>query len=140
MVKITTLTEAAAGQKLCHLTQQPHQGNCCGSQCMAWQWGQAGRFTCSTKLLPRYAESAFEGYREDEVHELPDFETANFYQPIGDGWQFNTFDAGEDGWEAHWERDTDPEREGYCAALNHPMAVVAKLDEISTAIGEGVGE
>jgi hypothetical protein len=132
MSKITTHTEKAALHKSCY-----RQGACIASQCMAWSWIQAGRFTCNTGLLlPRYAESAFEGYLGNDDPEMPDLDAANFYQPIGDGWQFNTFEAGDDGWEAHWERDTDPERQGYCAALQHPLAVVGKLEEIITTIYE----
>jgi hypothetical protein len=137
MSNITTHTETQARRKHCHRT-----GACIASDCMAWQWTTADHLTCSTGLLPRYAESAFEGYGKDEEDEpeMPDLDAANFYQPIGDGWQFRTFEAGDDGWEAHWERDADPERKGYCAALQHPLAVMAKLEEIITAIGDGVGK
>ena len=131
-MSIATHTEQEAKQKLC--PKMMVQDECKGSHCMAWQWAAPEKLSCSTGLLPRYAESAFEGYREDDEHELPDFDVANFYQPIGDGWQFNTFDSGEDGWEAMWERDADPERKGHCAALQHPMAVVDKLEEIITTI------
>jgi hypothetical protein len=129
MSNITTHTETQARRKHCH-----RSGACIASDCMAWQWAKSARLSCSTSLLRSYTESAFEGYQGNVDPEMPDLDAANFYQPIGDGWQFNTFEAGDDGWEAHWERDTDPERQGYCAALQHPLAVVAKLEEITTTI------
>ncbi|MBJ6609238.1 MAG: hypothetical protein JG718_02680 [Candidatus Thiothrix moscowensis] len=127
-MSIATHTEQEAKQKLC--PKMMVQDECKGSHCMAWQWAVPEKLSCSTVLLRRYAESAFDGYRDGYAHEMPDLDPANFYQPTGEGWRFHTFEAGDEGWEAIWERDTDPERKGYCAALQHPMAVVNKLEEI----------
>ena len=131
-MSIATHTEQEAKQKLC--PKMMVQDECKGSHCMAWQWAAPEKLSCSTVLLRRYAESAFDGYRDGYAHEMPDLDPANFYQPTGEGWRFRSFEAGDEGWEAMWERDTDPERKGYCAALQHPMAVVDKLEEIITTI------
>lgn len=129
MGMIATYTVLQARHKQCH-----RDGACIAGDCMAWQWARSARLSCSTGLLPRYAESAFEGYQGNGDPEMPDLNAANFYQPVGDGWRFSTFEAGDDGWEAHWERDTDPEQQGYCAALQHPMAMSQKLDGILSAL------
>ncbi|MDX9989546.1 hypothetical protein [Thiothrix unzii] len=128
-MKMNTHTEQTAKQKLC--PKMMMQDECKGSHCMAWQWTAAKNLSCSTGLLRRYTESAFDGYRDDYAHEMPDLNPANFYQPTGEGWRFHNFEAGDEGWEAMWERDTDPERKGYCAALQHPMAIVDKLEDLT---------
>ena len=131
-MNIATHTEQEAKQKLC--PKMMVQDECRGSRCMAWQWAAFERLACGTGLLPHHAESAFEGYRENDEHEMPNLDAANFYQPLGEGWQFRAFEVGDDGWEAHWERDADSERKGYCSMLPHPLAVMEILKAVVTAI------
>ncbi len=132
---IPTLTEAAAAQKLCPLTCSPHQSNCCASQCMGWQWMKPA---CVQEK--RYIKL---GYGVDRPETEPAVETL-CQQPKGAGWQLSKeepiyfYDGRDDGeesaWVIHWEREADPERQGYCAMMPHPAAIREALDEFTTTI------
>lgn len=122
---ITTCTELEAKQKKCPRIMV--QDNCIGCQCMAWQWIKPANLQ-KTTCIPL-------GFGVEEPAEKPTKE--NLRKPDGEGWRLDAdeppyFSEDDDGscWVIYWERSTDPEREGYCADLNHPLALQVELENI----------
>ena len=126
---LTTHTQAEAKQRKCH--RMMVQDKCIGCQCMAWQWADRPRLTTCTGLLPEHQHLQFSGFGDEE--ETPHLEEAFFTKPDG-AWRFNDVSPDEDGWMAHWERDSDPDREGYCATLNHPLLLQGQLEDAVQAL------
>ena len=129
---ITTHTETSAAGKLCPLTQSPNQSNCCGSQCMAWQWAAPDNLE-QTAYLPANPD----GWCHEEPAKSQAPALDKFKKPLGAGWHpagdgVYVSDDDDHGFifVVDWVRDSDPERQGYCAALPQPLAIRNKLDDL----------